>query len=138
MPADARPFYALLGLEVLSAPAGQSLVSLPARAALANSRGDVHGGAVATLLDAALAAAVRSRLPPGAGAATITLATAYLAPARGPLTARGRVLRLGRTIATVEATAEDGNGAPIAHALGTLRIVRRRDGVPPAVREAPD
>jgi uncharacterized protein (TIGR00369 family) len=127
MSADERPFYALLGVEVLSAEAGESLVRLPARPSLANSRGDVHGGAIATLLDAALAAATRSRLAPGAGATTITLTAAYLAPASGPLTASGRLLRLGRSIATVEATAKDQDGTPIAHALGTFRIIHRRD-----------
>ncbi len=128
MQADERPFYALLGLQVVSAEEGQSLVSLPARPSLANSRGNVHGGAIATLLDAALAAATRSRLAPGAGATTITLTTAYLAPASGPLTASGRLLRLGRSIATAEATAKDESGTPVAHALGTLRIIKRRDG----------
>jgi uncharacterized protein (TIGR00369 family) len=120
-----RPFYRLLGIDVVRAADGVSLVHLPERAELTNSRGEVHGGAIASLLDAALASAVRSSLEEGSGAATITLTTTYIAPGHGALTGHGRVLRAGGSIVSAEARVEDAAGRLVAQALGTLRALPR-------------
>lgn len=48
---------------------------------LTNSRGDVHGGSIATLLDCTLAAAVRSHDPAAYGVATIDLTLHFVTAA---------------------------------------------------------
>jgi uncharacterized protein (TIGR00369 family) len=122
-----RPYYRFLGLRVVDgAPAGESRVELASRPELANSRGDVHGGAIASLLDAAMGVAVRSACKEGEGATTVSITVNYAGPGRGTLVARGRTLRLGRSIATVEAEATGADGELVAHAIATMRIIARR------------
>jgi len=118
-----RPFYRHIGVTVVEAAEGASLVRLDPMAETENIRGDVHGGALATMLDAALVNAARSTLPEGSGAATVTLSINYLAPAQGALTARGRVVRAGRSLISAEASITDAAGAVVAQAIGTLRVI---------------
>jgi len=124
-PAASRPFYRLLGLEAEAGqPAGCSSIRLNSRPELENSRGEVHGGVVASMLDAAMGVAVRSLLTTGEGATTVSLTVNYLEPGRATLIAQGRVVRSGRTLASAEATVKDVSGRAVAHAVGTLRIIR--------------
>ncbi len=119
-----RAFYRLLGLEIREAADGQALVVMPPHPETTNSRGEVHGGVQVTLLDAALINAARSTGGPGAGAMTVTITTNFLAPASGELTARGRVVRAGRSLVTAEASLLNAAGEVVAQALGTLRVTR--------------
>jgi acyl-CoA thioesterase len=124
-PAATRPYYRLLGLRTEAGePAGQAKLVLQSRAELENSRGDVHGGVIASLLDAAMGVAVRSALTPLEGATTASLTVNYVAPGRTTLTARARVVRQGRTLASAEATVTDVSEQVVAHSVATLRIVR--------------
>lgn len=126
-PAATRPYYRLLGLRAEAGePAGQARLVLESRSELENSRGEVHGGVIASLLDAAMGVAARSALPPGYGTTSASLTVNYVAPGRGTLTARGRVVRQGRTLASAEATVTDASDAVVAHAVATLRIIARR------------
>jgi len=122
-----RPYYRLLGLRVIEGmPAGESQVELATRSELENSRGDMHGGAIAGLVDAAVSVAVRSACTGGEGVATVSLTVNYAGPGRGTLVARGRALRVGRSIATAEATVTDASDALVAHAIATVRVIGRR------------
>ncbi|MEQ8813504.1 PaaI family thioesterase [Thalassobaculum sp.] len=123
-PAPVRPFYRLLGMIVVEATNGRSTVRLASRAELENSRGDVHGGAIATLLDAALATACRSTLD-GGGVTTSTISITYLDPGRGDLLGHGQVVRRGRTLIAATAEVHDGSGRLVAQAQGTLRVINR-------------
>ena len=126
-PAATRPYYRLLGVRVESGEAaGSARLRLDSRSELENSRGDVHGGVVASLLDAAMGVAVRSACKAGEGATTVSLTVNYIGPGRGTLLATGRVVRAGRTLASAEATVVDASGHVVAHAVGTMRIVARR------------
>lgn len=118
-----RPFYRLIGLTVVEAKDGTALVTLDATPDVANSRGEVHGGAMATMLDAALANAARSVLPEGAATTTVTLSVNYLSPGLGQLSARGRVMRKGRSLISAEALIEDAAGNAVAQAIGTMRVI---------------
>jgi uncharacterized protein (TIGR00369 family) len=119
-----RPFFDLLGITPVSAGGGRAVLELAENPALANSRQDVHGGAIFTLLDVACAGAARSTVAEGGGVATITLTVTYLAPGRGRLRGSGTVLRAGQTIIAVEAEATDDAGLLVAKAHGTFRALR--------------
>ncbi len=123
-PTPRRPFHETLGIELVSAQNGSAELRLPGNPGLTNSRGDVHGGAIAGLIDAALAVAARSTLPSGSGVATISYTTTFMEVARGTITAIGTVLRAGQTVITVEAKVVDQAGRHVAHALGTMRALR--------------
>lgn len=125
-PAASRPYYRLLGVKTESVDAsGAATLRLDSRPDLENSRGDIHGGVVASLLDAAMGVAVRAALTQGEGATTVSLTVNYLEPGRGSLIARGRVVRSGRTLASTEAKVTDASGREVAHAVGTMRIIAR-------------
>ena len=124
-PAQTRPYYRLLGLRVEPGTgAGRSRVCIDSRPELENSRGDFHGGVVASMLDAAMGVAVRSAYPGGEGATTVSLTVHYLEPGRGSLVATGNVRRAGGSLASAEAEVVDASGRVVAHAVGTMRILR--------------
>jgi uncharacterized protein (TIGR00369 family) len=92
----------------------------------------MHGGAIASIIDAAAASAVRTLRTAGEpewrGLATTDLNVSYLDAATGDIEAEGRVLREGRTaaFAQVEVTNEDGR--LVAVGLVTLAIRRAAAG----------
>ena len=79
-----------------------------------NPIGIVHGGWAATLLDSAMGCAVHSALAAGVGYSTAELKINYtraIRPGQGVLRAEGRVIHVGRRMATAEGRltgAEDG------------------------------
>ncbi|MCO5089592.1 PaaI family thioesterase [Bosea sp. (in: a-proteobacteria)] len=128
-PATTRPFYRHIGLRSEPAPApGTSIVHLATQPDIANSHGDIHGGAIMSLLDAAMGIAARTLLSEGQGVTTVSMSVNFVTAGGGDLVARGRVVRQGRSIASTEAFAEDAKGRVVAHALGTMRIVDTRSG----------
>ena len=73
---------------------------------------DWHGGVLAAMCDIAAHAAVAVRL--GDMAPTIDLRVDYLAPARGDLVAKGKLLRLGRSIGRADVEITDPNSKLVA------------------------
>ena len=115
------PFYQHLGLELESLADGKSAIRLPFRKEYGNTRGEVHGGAIATLVDAAMSQAVRSTVEQGARVATISMTINYLAPGVGDLLGRGTVIRAGRNLSFVEAEVTDAGGSVVCRATATFR-----------------
>ena len=115
------PFYRHLGLELEALADGKSAIRLPFRKEYANTRGEVHGGAIATLVDAAMSQAVRSTVEQGALVATISMTLNYLAPGIGDLRCRGTVVRRGRSLSFVEAEVTDAGGHAVCRATATFR-----------------
>lgn len=119
-----RPFYDHLSLTVLPPEAGRQRVVMDARKELTNSRGEVHGGAIASLMDATVSSTLRSCLGEGSAVATVSLTINYLEPGKGRLTGVGSVIRKGRTIASVEARIHDEYGMIVAHGISVMRVLR--------------
>ncbi|MDR5804863.1 PaaI family thioesterase [Caballeronia sp. LZ001] len=115
-----------LGVQVVEASDGKSRVRLIWSDFLANRRGNVHGGAIASIVDIALSRAIRSVLPEDVSIATIGLNLTYLEPGTGTLEGAGSVVRAGATIAIAEATVGNDSGTIIARASGTFRVIRPR------------
>lgn len=107
------PLYIHLGFILDALEDGRSQVRLVFQPHLGNSRGEVHGGAVAAIIDAAMSQAVRSLVDKEMGVATMTMNLNYLAPAKGEIICRGTVVKRGRSIMFTEAEVigEDGNTA---------------------------
>jgi len=91
----------------------------------ANSRGEVHGGAIATLLDCALAAAARAHDPAAYGVATIDLTLHYVAAGSGDLIATARCERRGRSISFARGEVRAEDGTLVALATGTFKLMAR-------------
>lgn len=107
-----NPYRRLLGVEVLRSADGEATVTIdPVGEELLQSRGIVHGGVYAALVDIGAGEAARSLLEPGETLATIDLNVSYLRPGdTDRLVAECRVLRRGRTIvfATADILGADG------------------------------
>ena len=77
---DSSPFERLLGVQILRAEEGQAHLSLPFTLKLSNGGGVMHGGALTSLADTAVAMAIKSLLPPGTVFATTDLSMKFVAP----------------------------------------------------------
>ncbi len=91
----------------------------------ANSRGDVHGGAIASLLDCALASACRSHDPTAFGVATIDLTLHYVSAGSGDLIATAHCERRGRSISFARGEVRSEDGTLVALATGTFKLMAR-------------
>ncbi|MGH8822198.1 MAG: PaaI family thioesterase [Rhodoferax sp.] len=118
------PFVTHLGFELALFEGGHSELHYKARPEHLNSFSVVHGGASMTLLDVTMAVAARS-VQKDMGVVTIEMKTSFMQPARGPLTAKGRLMHRTATMAFVEGTIFDAEGHACAHATGTFKYVKR-------------
>ena len=122
-PISPTPYGVHLGIEIVEAVDGSASLRLPLAEHVCNRRGVAHGGAVASLLDSALGAAVISSIAPEEWCGTLQLSIQYSDPARrGPLVAAGRVVRRGRHVAFAEGEVTDAGGRIVARAHGTWTI----------------
>lgn len=90
-----------------------------------NPMGTIHGGWYATLLDSALGCAVHTTMPVGRGYTTAELGV-NLVKAIGPkaprVRAEGKVIHVGRQLATAEARLYGPDGTLYAHATTTCLV----------------
>lgn len=91
-----------------------------------NPFGTVHGGYVATVLDAAATCAVHVTTQRGETATTIDLHLKLMRPVPldTPLWAEGRVINRSRRLGVAEALLKDAAGKLYAHATATCMILR--------------
>ena len=107
-----------VGIEVEAAEEGRSRIRLEAGDRHLNPAGTVHGGAIATLVDTAMGAAVKTT--GDGGTATVEMKVTYLEPAKpGALRVDALVRKRGRRITIVEAEVSQGDEL-VAHAIGTF------------------
>lgn len=111
----------LLGIEVTRLDADAADVELRADERHVNRHGTVHGGAIATLVDSAMGAAVWREDTGDAAPVTIEMKVTYLEPARpGLLRANARIRRRGKRIIIAEVDVLDAAGEAVAHGIGTF------------------
>jgi uncharacterized protein (TIGR00369 family) len=122
------PFMHFIGLVPESIAPAYARTSLPWRADLTNSRGDVHGGTLMSVLDFTLSAAARGSADGTEGMATIDMNTSFLSPGTGDLVIEARCLRKGASIAFCEGEVRRADGELVARATATIKIIRRRPG----------
>ena len=121
---ESVPYARFLGMRLVGAERGAATVALELREELTRHEGLMHGGALASLLDTASAFAVLSLLAPGERTVTVDLTIHYLRPVlSGEVSARARVLRKGRRIATLVIDATDSSGALAATAVTTYAVL---------------
>jgi uncharacterized protein (TIGR00369 family) len=120
------PFLAGLGVVFDRYDPDDVVLRLPFRADLTNDGTFFHGGVVATVIDTAGAAAAWSNhdFDKGSRASTIAMSIQYVGAAkRSDLVCHARTVRRGRELTFTEITATDADGAVVAHAVQTYRIV---------------
>ena len=123
-------FLSNLGISIVEETAGKIVLDLPHRPALTNPGNDVmQGGIVATIIDHAAGAALRTTFAsrPVPLHATTDLTVSYLRPARSDLRATGTVLRAGGTMGVVRTTVENAETDLIAEGRVSLAIKRDQE-----------
>lgn len=119
------PFCIHLGITIDELGDGEATLRMPFREELVTVGHVVHGGAVGSLIDTTgMAAAWAGAEPPeNLRGTTVGLTITYLSAAGGTdLTARGRVLKRGRSLVYVEVDVEDEQGEAIAKGLVTYKL----------------
>ncbi|MFM9905718.1 MAG: PaaI family thioesterase [Pyrinomonadaceae bacterium] len=118
------PFAKLIGMELVDMQLDMAKIKIEMRDDLRQPSGVLHGGVTATLIDTAMAFAVRTRLPIDEATATIDLTVHYLRPhITGIFICTAKVVRAGKRIFTVSADVHGENGKLIATAISTYTRV---------------
>ena len=121
------PFVEHIGAQILECANGSSLLALSVRPYHSNSQGIVHGGALFTLADTGMGAALHTTLNAGERCATIEIKITYFRPVlNGEILCRSEVVNRGRTVASLESTLTL-EGAKVGKASGTFAIFRPKE-----------
>lgn len=118
------PFSKLIGMRLDDLQPDVAVISIDMRDDLRQPSGVLHGGVTATLIDTAMAFAVRTRLEMTGATATIDLTVHYLRPhMTGKFICTAKVVRAGKRIFTVSADVHGSEGKLIATGLSTYTRV---------------
>ena len=118
------PFSKLIGMRLVDMQLDMAVIKIDMRDDLRQPSGVLHGGVTATLIDTAMAFAVRTRLAIDEATATIDLTVHYLRPhISGTFTCTAKVVRAGKRIFTVSADVHGEGGKLIATGLSTYTKV---------------
>jgi uncharacterized protein (TIGR00369 family) len=119
------PYFDLLSMKIRDVGLGFSILEIDLSEKHLQPFGTVHGGVFASIIDAAAFWALFYEIEDqNAGATTVDLKLNYLTPAvSGKLIAKGRQIKLGKTLGYAEAGVTDVNGKILAHGTSTLIIL---------------
>ncbi|RKD22967.1 hypothetical protein BEP19_12105 [Ammoniphilus oxalaticus] len=122
------PFWDHIRIEEIEAHDGQSEIRCEIFQNLLNSAGVVHGGALATLVDASIGSAVRSTLDLSTQtSATVDLNIKYIKAGRGTvLTAKASLAHRGRTLVVGNSEIYDDQQNLVAIGSATFMILKRK------------
>lgn len=119
------PCEDLLGIHIQKAAAGQAVLTMPFTVKLAQGGGFMHGGALTTLGDTAVAMAIKSLLPPDTIFATTELHLDFVAPVKeGTVTAEAIVTGPVQRIFQGAATLFDADGRVVARLKTQFKVAR--------------
>ena len=114
-------FQGLVGLTIVSTSEDAAVLELEAGDEHLNRHGTVHGGAIATLIDTAMGAAIARE---GEAPVTIEMKVTYLEPAPpGVLRGAASVRRRGKRITIAEVEVTDAAEEVVAHGIGTFTTI---------------
>jgi len=123
--ANRSPYFELLSMKILDVGVGYSLLEIDLDQKHLQPFGYVHGGVFASIIDAAAFWAVYYEIEDqDTGITTVDLKLNYLAPAAsGKMIAKGRQIKLGKTLGYADAEVTDDNGKILAHGTSTLILL---------------
>jgi uncharacterized protein (TIGR00369 family) len=127
------PFAALVGIAHAAAESGRVRLAMVPAEFHYNPLGSVHGGVLATLLEAAMTTAVRSTLPVGRFCITVEIKVNYIravTEATGEVWGEGHVVHAGRQVALAEGRVVDASGRVYATASTTCLVLDPPDAAP--------
>jgi len=118
------PYFSLISMKIKELEWGTSVLEVELEEKHLQPFGYVHGGAIASVIDAATFWAVFPQVKDGMGLTTVEIKANFLAPVqKGTLVVEGRCLKIGRSLAVGEAYVNSSEGSLIAHGTATMMIV---------------
>jgi uncharacterized protein (TIGR00369 family) len=118
------PYFSLLSMTIKELEWGTSVLEVELEEKHLHPFGYVHGGAIASVMDASAYWAVFPQVKDSMGLTTVEIKVNFLAPVKeGKLVAKGRCIKIGKTLALGDATIYDGNGNLLGHGTATMMIV---------------
>jgi uncharacterized protein (TIGR00369 family) len=137
------PLHAFLGLRFVELPPadGVVVIEMPVAGPAFNGSGNLHGGALATLVDVAAGSCAGRASgfdPFRESLVTADLHIRYLGrPKAGPVRAEARVVRSGHMLKVVEVRVLDQVGSLVASADFSAMVVPRREPLAGAIPTDP-
>jgi acyl-CoA thioesterase len=127
---ETNHFPRLLGIEIDDIQPGRARLSVEVRKELLQLQGVMHGGAIASLIDTAVAFAIIGASDSDSRFTTVEMKVNYLSAIRGGrVIADARLIRDGRRIVVAECDVFDSQGQLAAKGLLTyIRLNERRGG----------
>ena len=117
---DSNNFPRLLGFVLDSLEHGRAVLSVEVGEQLLQLQGIMHGGAIASLIDTAVALAIAGISEPGERFTTVEMKVNYLSPIKaGRAIADARLIKSGRRIIVADCGVSDSSGKLSAKALVT-------------------
>jgi uncharacterized protein (TIGR00369 family) len=125
------PIAKLIGAELLQIEKGKAVFELECNTEKhANPMGTIHGGILCDIADMAMGVAFSSLLEMNETFTTVELKINYLKPIwNEKITAKGEVIKKGKTIGLIKCDVFDEGGSLVAHALSTCMILRGEKSV---------
>jgi uncharacterized protein (TIGR00369 family) len=124
LPLQTAPFTDWMQVHEVTGDGRKVCLKLRQRKELSNRHGVLHGGALATLLDSAMARAARAIPSIGEIAGTVDIQIQFLQPASGLLTATGRVEHASKSLAFCRGEVLNEAGEAVALASATMKLRR--------------
>jgi acyl-CoA thioesterase len=118
------PFWQMMKINIRSTGPGQAELSMPIEEKHIQLAGVVHGGAIASLIDSAVAVAVWELDTPKTGITTIELKVNYLAPVLpgDELVAKAEIIHSGKKIVVGTVETRNQKGKMIAYGIATYMV----------------
>jgi len=132
--ASRAPCIASLGLSLESAEPGACTIRARHDPRFDGLLPGFHGGMMAAVADCVAWYAIATRIGPRERLVTTDLSLRYLNPCQTDLLAKGRVIKLGRTLCPVQIDLFDLEQQPVATGIVTYLRVDALNGAQPAPR----
>ena len=125
---DANPFLQLMGIDIGDYGAVKAELYMTVRPDMLNGVGWLQGGLFTALCDEAMALALFTVLDEDEGIATISESTSFLQGIRvGRITARGRVIKKGRSVAFLEGVVTNSDdGSLLSETMASFAVMPKR------------
>ncbi len=119
------PYFTLISMKIREIGVGYSRIEIYLAEKHLQPFGLVHGGVFATIIDSAASWALFYGIEDhDAGLTSVDLKLNYLAPVvAGRLIAKGRQIKIGKTLGYAEAEVADQTGKIVAHGTSTIMIL---------------
>jgi uncharacterized protein (TIGR00369 family) len=121
---ETAPYYQLLQITLEKIDEGFARFHMPFRKELTQAYGVVHGGAIASLADAAVAFALMTMIQPGEKVTTAEFKINFLSPVhKGEMIGEARIVNKGKKLVLADMEVKNEEGKLLAKGLATYMIL---------------